>query len=242
MTYPVIGVPMDYQESGGYSSFPWCVLRENYLSIVSGAKGFPVALFHDKSLVDNFLDMIDGLMITGAGFDIDPALYGETNVHSTVTVNPKRTSFEWLMIQGALKRGMPILGVCGGAQLINVVLGGTLIQHIPDVSNKVEHFSQSITADLPCHLVDIAPESRLFNIVNKSQMHVNSRHHQAVKVTGKNVVVNARSQDGLIEGIELVDYPFCIGVQWHPEFCVDNQDENIIVAFVQAALLNRMKK
>lgn len=233
---------MDYQDSGGYSSFPWCVLRENYLSSISQAKGLPIALFHDKSLIDYFLDMMDGLLVTGAGFDIDPALYGEANVHSSVKINSKRTSFEWVMIQGALKRKMPILGICGGAQLINVVLGGTLIQHIPDVSMQIDHFMPTITADLPCHKVDINPESHLFKIVKKTQMHVNSRHHQAVKVTGKDLIVNARSLDGLIEGIELMNYPFCIGVQWHPEFCVDSQDEQIVVAFVQAALLNRMKK
>jgi putative glutamine amidotransferase len=235
MKTPIIGIPLDSQESGGYSTFPWCALRENYLSSITQCGGLPIALSHEQSFAHNYLDMIDGLLITGAGFDIDPALYGETIKHPTVRTNPKRTNFEWLMIKGALERNMPILGICGGLQLINIVLGGTLIQHIPDIPTSIEHFNSTLTANLPCHFIDIEKDTLLFKAVNIAQMNVNSRHHQAVKTIGAHVIINARSQDGLIEGVEYTKHPFCMGVQWHPEFFIDPQDQAVIRAFIKAS-------
>lgn len=236
MEGPVIGIPMDYQESGGYSRFPWYALRENYLSSVEKVGGVPLSLFNESRLINRYLDMIDGLLITGAGFDIDPILYGSIFRHETVRTNPKRTSFEWEILKGALDRKMPILGICGGQQLLNVVLGGSLIQHIADeVPNHIPHFVPQITANSPCHKVTIIETSLLFKIVETSSMHVNSRHHQAVKTVGEHVIINARAEDGVIEGIEYTKHPFCVGVQWHPEFQVDQKDGVIIEAFVNAA-------
>lgn len=240
---PLIGVPMDYQESGGYSQFPWYVLRENYLQRVAEVGGIPLALSNDHNLIDDYLSLIDGLLITGAGFDIDPLIYGDTTRHPTIKTNPKRTDFELVLARKALDKKMPILGICGGEQLINVALGGTLIQHIGDeISGDIPHFAATITADLPCHEIEITPNSKLHTIVEKNKMHVNSRHHQAVKALGRGLRVNAKSPEGLVEGIELEDYPFCLGVQWHPEFCVDPKDLNIFKAFINASTEYRKEK
>ena len=233
MRKPVIGIPMDYQTPGEYSSFPWYALRENYLENVEKAGGIPLGFLNEENLIESYINMIDGLLITGAGFDIDPVLYGETSKNKKLKTNPKRTHFEWKMIEKALELNIPILGICGGQQLINVVLGGTLIQHIPhEFQTDISHFCPKKPANTSAHKVIIEKETKLFNIVKISEMHVNSRHHQAVKTIGKDVIINAKAEDGLIEGIEHKNHPFCIGVQWHPEFLISPKDYSIMKSFV----------
>jgi putative glutamine amidotransferase len=129
---PVIGVTLDSEAAGGYSKLPWYALRENYCDVIAAAGGVPVALPHEPDLVEAYLGMIDGLVVTGGAFDVDPSLFGAAERHPTVKLKERRTRFEWAMTRGAVDRDMPLLGICGGQQLLNVVLGGTLIQHIPD--------------------------------------------------------------------------------------------------------------
>ncbi len=132
MSTPVIGITLDREEPGGYSKFPWLALRENYCRAVSKAGGLPVLLPHETERVEEYLALIHGLIVSGGAFDIDPALFGAAERHATVTTKDARTAFEWAITRGALDRDMPVLGICGGQQLLHVVLGGTLIQHIPD--------------------------------------------------------------------------------------------------------------
>ena len=134
MIIPVIGITLDSEQPGSYSNFPWYALRENYIEAVSHAGGLPLALPHEMDWVDEYLDLIDGLVVTGGNFDVDPALFGDKKRHSSVTTKKNRTHFEIRIIKGALERNMPILGICGGQQLLHVVLGGRLIQHIPDTN------------------------------------------------------------------------------------------------------------
>ena len=129
---PVIGVTLDAEEPGGYSKLPWYALRQNYCEAVARAGGLPILLPHEPAQAAAYLDRIDGLVVTGGAFDVDPALFGAETRHSTVKLKTKRTAFEIEITKGALARNMPVLGICGGQQLLNVVLGGTLIQHIPD--------------------------------------------------------------------------------------------------------------
>ena len=131
-TRPRIGVTLDSEAPGGYSKFPWFALRQNYASSIIDAGGLPLALPHvPAELIPAYLDQLDGLVVTGGAFDVDPALYGASERHPTVDLKAGRTAFEWAITKGALDRDLPVLGICGGQQLLNVVLGGTLIQHIP---------------------------------------------------------------------------------------------------------------
>lgn len=235
MTKPLIGITLDAEEPGGYSKFPWYALRQNYCSAVSAAGGVPVALPHEPELAAEYLQVLDGLVITGGAFDVDPALFGATTRHRTVKTKDRRTAFELAMTRGALSRNMPLLGICGGEQLLHVVLGGTLIQHIPDeVPEALAHEQPNSRAE-PGHQVAIVPGTRLRAIVGSDRMNVNSGHHQAAKNAPPAVVVNAIAPDGIIEGIESPDRTFCIGVQWHPEFLVDEGDRRLIHAFIAAA-------
>lgn len=231
---PVIGVTLDSEQPGGYSKYAWYAIRQNYADAIVAAGGLPVALPHDASLAAEYLDRIDALVVTGGAFDVDPALYGDGDRHATVTLKEGRTAAELALTSGALARGMPVLGICGGEQLLAVALGGTLIQHIPDaISDALEH-EQTNPRHEPGHPVAVRSGTLLHRIVGASEMRVNSAHHQAVRDPGPYAVVNAVAPDQVIEGVEDARYRFCLGVQWHPEFFIDPGDRRIFDALIAA--------
>lgn len=237
MKDPLIGITLDSEPGGGagWSCYDWYALRRNYADAVAQAGGVPILLPHAAELVDAYLDRIDGLLVAGGNFDIDPALYGAVGRHDSVTTKPDRTDFEWAMTEGALGRDMPVLGICGGQQLLHVVLGGRLIQHIPDeVPGALAH-EQPNPRHEAGHEVKLLPASMLQMICGVDRMRVNSAHHQAAADEPAGIVVNARAPDGVIEGIESNRHRFALGVQWHPEFMVDPADERIFAAFVAEA-------
>ncbi len=235
MSLPVIGITVDSEQPGGYSKFPWYALRENYSSAVTRAGGLPVLLPNETVHVERFLDRIDALVVTGGAFDVDPALFGAAERHPSVSLKPGRTEFEFAVTQGALEHNMPVLGICGGQQLLNVVLGGTLIQHIPDEIEGALAHEQPNPRDEPGHAVTVVPDTLLHLICGATELAVNSAHHQAAGTVGDGVVVDALAADGVIEGIEAPAYAFCLGVQWHPEFSIDPADDKIFDALIAAA-------
>ncbi len=231
---PVIGVTLDSEEPGGYSTFPWYALRENYCGAVAAAGGLPVALPHHPELAGAYLDHLDGLVVTGGAFDVDPALFGAAERHATVKVKARRTDFELAMIRGALDRDLPVLGICGGAQLLNVALGGTLIQHIPDAVPGCLAHEQPNPRDEPGHEVAPVAATRLAAIVGTARFAVNSAHHQAVGDVARGCAAGAYAADGVVEAIEDPRRRFCIGVQWHPEFIISPADAALFAAFIEA--------
>ncbi|MCZ6742366.1 MAG: gamma-glutamyl-gamma-aminobutyrate hydrolase family protein [Alphaproteobacteria bacterium] len=234
---PMIGLTPDREEAGayGYAKFPWHALRENYATSITAAGGLPVSLPLEVELVPDILDRIDGLVLTGGAFDIDPALFGDAVRHEKVSVKPLRTDFELALTKAALEADKPILGICGGEQLLNVALGGTLVQHIPDEIPGALAHEQPNPRDEAGHEVEIVAGSKLYDIVGAGTLAVNSAHHQAVKEPAPGLAVNARAPDGVIEGIEDPDRRFCIGVQWHPEFEISDGDSRLLAAFIEAA-------
>ena len=231
---PVIGVTLDSEQSGGYSKYPWYAIRQNYAEAIVAAGGLPVALPHDPALAPDYLDRIDALVVTGGAFDVDPALYGAVDRHATVTLKQGRTAAEQALTEGALARNQPVLGICGGEQLLAVVLGGSLIQHIPDaIPDPLEHEQRNPRHEAG-HAVAVTPGTLLHRIVGVTHMQVNSSHHQAVRDPGRFAVVNAVAADSVIEGVEDPRYRFCLGVQWHPEFAIDPGDRRIFAALIAA--------
>jgi putative glutamine amidotransferase len=230
---PLIGLTLDAEPPGGWSKYAWYAIRQNYFDAVAASGGLPVALPHNPGLAADYLDSLDALIVTGGAFDVDPALYGETTRHATVELKENRTTAEFLLLQGALARDMPVLGICGGQQLLAVVLGGTLIQHIPDAIPGALPHEQTTSHDLPGHEVEILPGTLLHRLVG-AKMQVNTSHHQAVKTPGTSVI-NALAPDGVIEGIEDSSKKFCLGVQWHPEYFVGQGDKAIFEALIAAA-------
>ena len=238
-TRPIIGVTLDSEPAGteekpAYSAYPWYALRRNYMSSLVQAGGLPVALAHHAEIAEDMLDAIDALVVTGGAFDIDPRLYGLDEQHETVVLKQSRTRAEMVLLRGALERDMPILGICGGQQLLAVALGGTLIQHIPDSVERPLAHEQPNPRHEPGHAVRIEPGTLLARIVGTGEMQVNSSHHQAVRDPGHGRV-NALARDGVIEGIESPERRFCLGLQWHPEFGIDPGDRRVFEALVSAA-------
>jgi putative glutamine amidotransferase len=236
---PVIGITLDYEIEATYSKYPWYALRENYCTSVADFGAIPLPLPHFPAFADDYLAQIDGLIITGGNFDVSPELYGQTVSSDKVTTKNTRTQFEYAILQGALERNIPVLGICGGQQLINVVLGGTLIQHIPDSypDSNIAH-EQPNPRNEVSHQVNIIRDSLLHKIVGASEIMVNSAHHQAVDKVADGAIANAYAEDGVNEGIESKLHRFCLGVQWHPEFLITQADRNIYQAFIAHANIN----
>jgi putative glutamine amidotransferase len=161
-------------------------------------------------------------------------LFGAGARHDSVTTKDRRTAFELAVTRAALDRDLPVLGICGGQQLLAVALGGTLIQHIPDaVSDALAH-EQPNPRDEAGHAVSIVADTLLQRITGAETLQVNSAHHQAVETVADGTVVNALAPDGVIEGIEAPGLRFCLGVQWHPEFLISDGDRCLFAAFVAA--------
>ncbi len=236
MVQPVIGLTLDSEPPGGYSkTHGWYALRENYCDAVARAGGLPILLPHEPEQAKAYLALIDGLVVTGGAFDVDPALFGATTRHQTVTTKDRRTAFELAVTRGAVGADKPVLGICGGQQLLNVALGGTLIQHIPDeVPGALAHEQPNPRTEAG-HVVAVSPGTLLHRITGMAELPVNSAHHQAVKALAPGFVVDAVAPDGIVEGIEDPGKRFLIGVQWHPEYFISAGDSRLFAAFIAAA-------
>ncbi len=237
----LIGIVPDYRQGGqsDYSLRPYYALRCNYVEMINNAGGAAFMLTYDYDMIDYYLNTIDGLMIVGGYFDINPKRYGESEIHATVKLNEIRENFEHTIANSALKKGnLPLLGICNGMQLISTIYGGKIIQHIPDDARFIDH-EQSHNPDFfdyakPYHDVIIEKDSKLFEIIGSDKVKTNSSHHQAVKSVGDEIKISGKAEDGIIEAIEHKTHPFCLGVQWHPEFEVTKADQKIFAAFISA--------
>ena len=231
MKNPIIGITFDFENSGGYSKFPWYAIRENYLTCLYKFGAIPFPILHENSLNNTLLKVLDGLVITGGNFDINPKLYSENNGGSR-NIKDKRTNFEIGIFQKFLGTSKPILGICGGEQLMNVASGGSLIQDIDQsIQTKIYHEQQNPRNEVS-HEIKITRHSKLYNIVKRDKIKVNSAHHQSVNGLGKDFISSALASDGIIEAIEHVKHPWCLGLQWHPEFLITKADIAIIKDFI----------
>ena len=199
-------------------------LKAAYVRAVERAGGVPllVAPGDDVEVVSELGDLMDGLIVTGGDFDIDPEMYGEQRPGVRLDApKPVRTQFERLLIERALERGRPVLGICAGMQLLNVLLGGTLHQDIgTDVEGAHEHEQPSSPAT-PYHPIQLTDGCPLARAIGADVIQVNSTHHQAVAQLGKDLVAFGVSDDGLVEAIRHDRRPEIVGVQWHPELLDD---------------------
>lgn len=212
-------------------------MAPDYFDGVKEAGGIPIMLplFDDEAAVRKCVAVCDGIVFTG-GPDISPEYYGEVPINQTVEVLPPRDRLEMALLKEAEKSGKPILGICRGLQVINVFHGGTLYQDIPTQYPSEVCHAQKMPFDEPAHIVKLSADSPLQKMVEKDELAVTSRHHQAIKDLGKDLTIMAKSEDGLIEAICLPDYSFLWAVQWHPESThkTDAASKTIFKAFVNA--------
>lgn len=191
-----------------------------YPAALAAAGGLPVELARDAD-VDDLLDRLDGLVVTG-GADLDPATYGAMPEPGIGAVEPGRDAWEHALVDAALARHVPILGICRGAQLLNVHCGGTLRQDLAGDFGTTHARWDPPRAER-CHLVVITPGTLAAQLYGSSAL-VNSLHHQAVDRVGEGLAVTGRTDDGVIEILEWPDRPEVFAVQWHPEALVDALD------------------
>jgi putative glutamine amidotransferase len=213
---PLIGITADVSENPKDSQL---FIAERYLRAIERAGAIPIVLpaTRSKATVARLLRVLNGLVVSGGNFDIHPSYYGEKPIPELGAIKAARTDFELAMTRAAIKRDLPVLGICGGAQAINVVLGGSLFQDIERQCSGARAHERSGRGKTAGHGIRIDTGSRLFAIFGRRDLKVNTSHHQAVKKLGRGLVVNARAGDGVIEGIESTEHRFVIGVQWHPE-------------------------
>jgi putative glutamine amidotransferase len=204
----------------------------NYSLAVQRAGGLALILPPDDVVAeapDELLDMLDGLILAG-GSDIDPGSYGAQPHPETRGTRPERDRFEIALGTRALERDMPVLGICRGMQMLNVVQGGTLNQHVRDlVDNDLHRHTPGVFTD---HRVELDPGSLAARVVGGERTEVKSAHHQGVEQLGEGVIATGRADDGLVEAIELPDQSFAVGVLWHPE---EDEQSRVVGALVEEA-------
>ena len=211
------------------------VLPASYFELVAAAGGRPLLVPPTSTApdgpeagADQVVDVLDGLVLTGGG-DVDPAAYGEDPDPEVGGVNPVRDASERALLAAALQADLPVLAICRGCQVLNVYLGGTLHQHLPDVIGNLDHRKVAMQFED----VDVAtePGTRTAAVFGPTTT-VRCSHHQAIRDLGRDLVVTARAGDGVIEAVELPSARFVLAVQWHPEEAMDQRPFD---ALVQAA-------
>ncbi len=191
-------------------------VSSGYVAAVEEAGGIAVTLPAQLRAVPELIATLDALILTGGG-DIDPVHYGQPLHPATHSIDPDRDRFELDLTRMAVERGLPLLGICRGIQVINVALGGTLIQDIPaEVPAALVHQTPE-DAPIATHPVCLQTDSRLAALIQCADLLTNSAHHQAIQSLAPALRVVGWSQDGVVEAVESTDQSFVIGVQWHPE-------------------------
>ena len=214
-------------------------LLGEYAIAVASAGGLPVLIPNEFPLAElpGLLDRLDGILLSGGG-DIDPALYGTRDDGWSQNRSELRDTLEKALVVYAVERDLPLLGICRGCQMLNAALGGTLYTDIASQFNTRTVHDQPDSKDpgYLVHDVEILPGTLLAGITGLPSLRVNSRHHQAIVELAPVLRVTARAKDGLIEGVELPEKKFCLGVQWHPEALVEMERHfSIFKGFIAAA-------
>ncbi len=239
---PAIGIcaAVERVSWGVWDGYEVTLAPRSYVRCVQRAGGVAIVLPPDPSAVsepDLLLDRVDALMLAG-GADIDPASYGAEPHPETKGTWPDRDAFELALTRRALQRDMPVLGICRGMQLLNVALGGTLTQHLPETLGAETH--RTVVGTFSEHHVRLEPDSLACTAANVESFVVWSRHHQGVDRLGEGLKVTGWSaEDDLPEAIELPGKHFALGVIWHPE---EDESSKVIAALVEAASANARRR
>jgi len=229
----IVGINADMETVAGKP--PRLFLNLAYVDAVAKAGGVPILLPHveEISMIEHLLDQVDSLLLTG-GKDLNPSSYGK-NKHLKTDIAPvRRLQFDLALTKAALKREMPILGICMGMQMLNVAAGGSILQHIETQKGGIKH-QQCDKAYHPVHEVTILQETRLARILGTKPLGVNSTHHQAVDRIAPGFKISATAEGGIIEAIEKKGPSLVLGVQWHPErLCNDKRNIKLFQALINS--------
>jgi putative glutamine amidotransferase len=239
---PRIGIPWRTSAEGRSSTSPWQGKNRYYADAVERAGGEPVELsLADSERLRALLPTLDGFVLPGSPADVDPREYGRNNMGKSETADLPREQTDRAILDHAFAQRKPVLAICYGCQLLNVYLGGTLIQDLQSETNtKVPHRRKDLTPephDDPRHPTQYEPGSRLASLAGATEAVVNSSHHQSIEQPGRQLKITGRSPDGIVESVEWTgDANWVTGVQWHPERMEgDPLAERLFSDFVGAA-------
>jgi putative glutamine amidotransferase len=233
---PIIGYTMAYGEEKAFLENPATLVAEN--------GGALIVLSHavDDRTVDAYAHLIDGLVVGGGVEDISPTWMDQVASPHIGAINLQRDEFELKMTRVALRRQIPFLGICRGAHILNVALGGTLFQDLPsEYDSALDHLGnwrgdEHEDKESNVHEIGVVRGTALSQILSDDRLLVNSYHHQAIRNLGDGLIIAAQSPDGVVEAIERPGPSFCIGVQWHPELsCRDPKQKRLFAALVDQA-------
>lgn len=214
MTTPVIGISANMVRAKWLVwDMPVTLMPQVYIDLMTAAGCVPV-LLPPQPGIEETVHHLDGLLLPGGG-DLDPELYGAPRHPQTGRLNPRRDTAEVALARAAIRTGLPVLGICRGLQVLNVVLGGTLHQHLPDVIGDEGHEPEP--GVFGPQRVSLEPGSQIAKIMEGELATVPCHHHQAIDRIGAGLTVTARAEDGVIEAVELAGHPFAVAVQWHAE-------------------------
>lgn len=243
---PIIGIVLDYETrntaKGGYSDAPWYALRTDYAKAIAKNGGIPVHIPYSEGLIEEYTDLCDGILIPGGEYDIHPSYYGKKLIKEVNFSTNDRTKFELALLKRIMDKEILFLGICAGQQLLNIGLGGSLYEDIgTQIKTNILHRDHGKSQDALVHPIEVISNTKLEKIFKTKIINVNSHHHQSIKDLGEDLIVNARALDGVIEGIEHKSHPFCIGVEWHPEYETNKEETMLFKSFIDAAQKHKKK-
>ena len=215
---PVVGIS-SYARSGQPAAFS---IPTGYVDAVRRAGAVPIVLPPGEQEPQALLALMSALIVSGGG-DINPSAYGGRQHETVYSVCEERDAFEFALTRAALAdTRVPMLCICRGLQVLNVVCGGTLHVHLPETyGERVAH--RLPPRDTSMHAVEIDPDSRLAHVLGTTRAQVRSWHHQGIDRLGEGLRAVAWAEDGVVEAVEHLEHPWCIAVQWHPEMQLDDQ-------------------
>ncbi|MFI0435873.1 MAG: gamma-glutamyl-gamma-aminobutyrate hydrolase family protein [Parachlamydiaceae bacterium] len=237
---PIIGISATLLtiETGCFIGKERIAVLRDYIDAIALTGGIPIVLpvVEGKDQIEKQMSLVDGLLLSG-GYDVSPLFYNEEPQRWLETIRPQRDLYEFELVDVAKKAGKPMFGICRGAQLLNVAFGGTLYQDIGAFFPSAFQHHQTAKPDEAIHSVQISSGSKLSSILGKETLLTNSFHHQSIKDIAPELVENARTFDGIIEGIEGKGEHFVLGVQWHPELMVGKHPImlSLFRAFIEAS-------
>ncbi len=232
---PLIGITLDFVHKSSFSPRPHYAIRESYFKAVEAAGGTPIAIPFIKDSIDDYLSLINGLIVPGGDFGLNTSWY-VNNEKPGFEATP-RLEFDVEILTKALNKNIPLLGICAGMQILGGMLGCKLTSNINKfIGTRLCH-SGGVTAEEYAHDVYIEKGTLLNKITGRENMPVNSRHQEGIVEISDKVVLAAKSDDGVIEAIEVKNKAFALGIQWHPEFFIKNGEPNfeLFKALVKAA-------
>ncbi len=238
---------MDHEDKKRKYPFTFALdyLKRHYTEAVELAGGVPLVLpnIEKLELIDDIIKTIDGLLLSGGG-DIHPSFFGQKIQKSLqrskryLKITKERDRFEIELVKGAKEKNIPVFGICRGHQVINIAFGGTLYQDLSLLNHKtIEHSTKAKKKYKKKHSIQIKKGTKLYSIIKRGKIEVNTNHHQVIKDIAPGFIASARSEDGVIEAIESKKDDFLISVQWHPEMSLDEKKSfALFKSFILACL------